>query len=344
MKVLVTGATGRIGANVVKRLVEHGDDVRCVVRPNTDRLQKLTPFDVEIIPVDLRDREGLTHTVKGVDAIIHLGVKLRGPTNFEHLDINIAPTLTLLEAARRLNPDLQRFVYGSSDVLYPHTGYMPKRITPADIFTRPKGMYAVSKVAGEAIVASYHQQYGTPTVTLNIPYTFCGREFLGERVHQISPLIESHITDLQRRASSKEIAGCLDELRHHYESGKRLVVPLCPEGPAFKRHLGDVRDVVTACVLALEKETAVGEAFIIMSQPFLFDVAVPHLAHVSGLEYASVRFPFAEFYEYDVQHTIQRLGFVAQYDGKQMLEDAWRHKQGQDIGVVEVGPDTPTAD
>ena len=343
MKVLMTGATGRIGANVVKRLAERGDDVRCVVRPNTDRLQKLAPFDVEIVAVDLRDREGLTKTVKGVDAIIHLGVKLRGPTNFEHLDINLAPTLTLLEAVRTLNPDLQRFVYGSSDTLYPHTGYMPDLIRPDDIFTRPTGMYAVSKVAGESTVASYHQQYGIPTVILNIPYTFCGREFLGERVNQISPLIESHIKDLQGRAASQDLTRCLAELREHYDSGKRLVAPLCPEGPAFKRHLGDVRDVATACVLALEQKTAVGEAFIIISQPFHFDEAVSHLASVSGLEYASVRFPFAEFYEYDVEHTTGKLGFVSEYDGKQMLEDAWRHKQGEDIGVVDVGPDTPTA-
>jgi nucleoside-diphosphate-sugar epimerase len=49
-----------------------------------------------------------------------------------------------------------------------------------------------------------------------------------------------------------------------------------------------VRDVVTACVLALETETAVGEAFIIMSHPFRFDEAVPHLAEVSGLESVSV--------------------------------------------------------
>jgi nucleoside-diphosphate-sugar epimerase len=344
VKVLVTGGTGRIGANVVKRLAERGDSVRCVVRPQTDRKHKLKPFDVEIVEVDLRDTEGLTQTVVGVDAIIHLGVKLRGPTNLEHLTINTAPTLTLLEAARTLNPNLQRFVYGSSDTLYPHTGYMPNLITPADIFTRPRGMYAVSKVASEAMVASYHQQYGIPTVTLNIPYTFCGREFLGERVPQISPLIESHITDHQRREPSEASTSCLKELQAHYENGERLVIPLCPEGPAFKRHLGDVRDVVTACVLALEKETAVGEAFIIMSHPFRFEEAVPHLEKVSGLESVSVRFPFAEFYEYDVSHTTDRLGFVPEYDGKQMLEDAWRHKQGEEIGVVDVGPDTPTAD
>lgn len=344
MKILITGGTGRIGANVVKRLAERGENLRCVVRPTTDRLEKLQQFDVEIFKTDLRDREGLTEAVKGVDAIIHLGVKLRGPSNYEHLDINTAPTLTLLEAARVHAPNLKRFVYGSSDTLYPHTGYMPELITANDIFTRPRGMYAVSKIAGEAMIQSYHQQYSLPTVSLTIPYTFCGREFLGERVLAISPLTESHIKDLERRAKTPELTNTIKELQRHLSSGKKLVIPHCPEGPAFKRHLGDVRDVVTATECALDHETAIGKAFVIMSKPFRFKEAVPHLSSISNLEYASVTFPYAEYYEYDMTYTSQHLGFEAKYDGKQMLEDAWRHKQGEDIGVIDVGPDTPTQD
>lgn len=341
MHILITGGTGRIGANVVKRLAESGHHLRCVVRPSTDRLEKLQQFDVEIVHVDLRDREGLTKTVKGVDAIMHLGVKLRGPTNYDHLDINIAPTLTLLEAARLHAPNLQRFVYGSSDTLYLHTGYMPTPIKKTDIFTRPKGMYAVSKIAGESIVQSYHQQYNIPTVSLTIPYTFCGREFLGERVNAISPLISSHLKDLQRRPTSPALTQTIEELKTHEANGKQLVIPHCPEGPAFKRHLGDVRDVARACELALTTDTAIGEDFIIMSHPLHFAQAVPHLSKVSGLGYTDVTFPFAEYYEYDMSHTAKYLNFVAHYDGKKMLEDAWRHKQGEDIGVVDVGPDTP---
>jgi len=344
MTILMTGATGRIGANVVKHLAERGEHLRCVVRPSTDRLEKLEQFEAEIAKIDLRDRDKLSQAVKGVDAIIHLGVKLRGPTNYEHLDINTAPTLTLLEAARLYAPNLTRFVYGSSDTLYPHTGYMPNLITPADIFTRPRGMYAVSKIASEAMLQSYHQQYQLPTVSLTIPYTFCGREFLGERVKAISPLIESHIEDLQKRPMTPDIEKIITELKKHHTEGKRLVIPHCPEGPAFKRHLGDVRDVVQATACALDTLTAIGKAFIIMSKPFLFHDAVTHLSKFSNLKYVDVTYPFAEFYEYDMSYTTQHLGYVAQYDGKQMLEDAWRHKQGEDIGVVDVGPDTPTQD
>lgn len=340
MTILVTGATGRIGANVVKRLAERGDRVRCVVHPDSPRAAKLEPFtrsrDVEIAAVDLTDREGLSAAVEGVDAIVHFGAKLGQTTHFEQLDINTAPTLTLLEAVRTRNPELRRFVYGSSDVLFPHTGYMPGLITIDDIFRKPANTYAVSKVAGGALVDCYHQMAGIPTVTLYIPFTFCGREFLGERVPAISPLIESHLTDLRQRPATADTVRAIAALQSAYDSGERLVIPLCAEGPPHKHHLGDVRDVATATLAALDRDSAVGGSFIVMSQPYRSEEATRHLAGVSGLDVAEIVFPYSQFYEYDVAPTAAGLGFEPEYDGKRMLEDAWRHQHGEDIGVVAV--------
>jgi nucleoside-diphosphate-sugar epimerase len=341
MRVLVTGATGRIGANTVKHLLEVGHEVRAVVRPDTDRGEKLHGMAVERVAVDLCDREGLSATVEGVDAIVHLGVKLRGPNNWDHLDVNIAPTLTLLEAVRTRNPGLKRFVYGSSDVLFPHTGYMPELITERDVFTRPVGMYAVSKLASEAIVHSYHRQYRIPTVTLNIPMTFCGRELMGERAPAFSPYLADQIREMERQSPSPARDHCLEVLKRHAADGKQLVVPLCPEGPAYKRHIGEVRDVARACARSLETEQGIGEAFIIMSEVLHYDEGVRHLAEVSGMGYAAVPFPRADFYEYDLTRTRDILGFQPAYDGPRMLEDAWRHQQGEEIGVIAVGPTTP---
>jgi nucleoside-diphosphate-sugar epimerase len=341
MRILLTGATGRIGANVAKRLVQEGHHVVAPVRPDTDRAEKLAGLDLEVRRVDLRDRDGLTDCARGAEAIVHLGVKLRGPTNYDQLDINLAPTLTLLEAAHHQCPNLRRFVYGSSDVLWPHSGWMPDLIRYEQRYTWPVGMYAWSKVAGEAMVHSYHRQYGIPTVILNIPFTFCGREFLGQRVRQISPYVEHHLADLETQPPSGSGDRAIAELLRAREAGKQLVIPRCPEGPPYKRHLGDVRDVATAHSLALTKDTAAGEAFIIMSRPFDFGIAVPHLAAISGMSYCDVTFPRAEFYEYDVSKTRDLLGFEPEYGPKEMLEDAWRQANGQDIGVIDVGPDHP---
>ncbi|MBI3948623.1 MAG: NAD(P)-dependent oxidoreductase [Armatimonadetes bacterium] len=341
MRVLVTGATGRIGANVVKQLVAAGHHVRAQVRPESDRLEKLRPFDVEACPVDLRDRERLSALVPGADAIIHLGAKLRGPGNYDHLDVNIAPTFTLLEATRTLNPGLRRFVYGSSDVLYPHTGWMPTPILESDKFVRPNSTYAVTKVAGESIVHSYHRQYGIPAVTLNIPMTFAGRELLGERSKEFSPYTADQIAAVERQPPSEARDRCLAELRRHLAEGRPLVVPVCPEGPPWKRHLGDVRDVAAACVLALTAPAAVGQTLVIMSDALDYGVGVPHLARVAGMDYAEVVFPHAMYYWYDMSRTHDLLGYRSAYDSRRILEDAYRHQQGEEIGVVPVGPTTP---
>lgn len=341
MKVLVTGATGRIGANVARRLVEEGHEVVAPIRPDTDRGQKLAAVDLDVRRVDLRDRDGLTACVRGCDAVVHLGVKLRGPNNYDQLDVNLAPTLTLLEAVRTHCPNLQRFVYGSSDVLWPHSGWMPELIRYEDRYNWPVGMYAWSKVAGEVMVHSYHRQYGIPTVIMNIPFTFCGREFLGQRVRQISPLIQHHLEDVERQPPSDLREQALTQMRAAQAEGKQWVLPRCPQGPAFKRHLGDVRDVVTAHSLALTRAQAVGQAFILMSRPFDFGEAVPHLAELSGIGYCDVTFPYAEFYEYDVSRTRDLLGFEPQYGPKEMIADGWRQANGEDIGVLDVGPDHP---
>ena len=56
-KVLVTGATGRLGANVIHRLLAKNYDVRALVIPNDPKQSKLDNLDVEIILGDLRNPE-----------------------------------------------------------------------------------------------------------------------------------------------------------------------------------------------------------------------------------------------------------------------------------------------
>ena len=55
MKVLVTGATGRVGANLIKKLVDEGNKVKGFVLPNDLKINKLQDMDVEIVKGDLTD-------------------------------------------------------------------------------------------------------------------------------------------------------------------------------------------------------------------------------------------------------------------------------------------------
>ncbi len=334
MKVLVVGATGSIGANLVKRLVEEGHEVRSQVRPQSRNLFKIEAFGTEIFPFDLSDCGDLEGLVKNVDAIFHMAM---GESLQECLDVNISFTALLLEAVRKFNPDLRRFVYGSSVVLYPQMEYTSRVFRESDKSTKPVGNYAVSKLSGELFVNSYHHEHQIPTVTLMIPETYCGREIIGERACYVSPFIEDHLEILQSGwwGTSRELENCIRALQKHLKDGKQFLLPLLPEGRPWRRHLGDVRDVVSACMLAIVELRAVGETFVVMSDALDYGEGIPHLSEFTGLGYAEEIMPYGFSFWYDVKATQNILGYRPEIDSRRIMEDAWRHLHGEDIGIVE---------
>ena len=117
MKILVTGATGRIGANLVMRLLEQGHTIRSFVYPaDASRASKLDAFaGVETVWGDLRNLQDVRDAVTGVDVVYHLAAAFQGPfDNRQFLDINVMGTLNILESVRERCPDLHRLVYAST--------------------------------------------------------------------------------------------------------------------------------------------------------------------------------------------------------------------------------------
>jgi dihydroflavonol-4-reductase len=71
MKVCVTGATGFVGAHVVRALTERGDDVRVVYR-NPDRLDALSGLDYSRAKADVLDYQAMRRALRGVDVLFHV--------------------------------------------------------------------------------------------------------------------------------------------------------------------------------------------------------------------------------------------------------------------------------
>ncbi|NOY24262.1 MAG: NAD-dependent epimerase/dehydratase family protein [Oligoflexia bacterium] len=118
MKVLVTGATGFIGANVVRHLLARGDQVRCLVRkPNA----LLDGLDVELSTAPLVPREPselaeLLAAVDGCEGIFHIaGVYENGPAARRKMrDVHVYGTRALCDVAVRAG--VRRLVLCSSSV------------------------------------------------------------------------------------------------------------------------------------------------------------------------------------------------------------------------------------
>ena len=113
MKTFVSGATGFIGAGIVRELIDDGREVRVLVRPGSDT-SNLRGLDVERWQGDLRDRHSLRQGLKQCDVLYHAAADYRLWTRnpAEMFRVNVDGTVAILEAA--LENGVSRVVYTSS--------------------------------------------------------------------------------------------------------------------------------------------------------------------------------------------------------------------------------------
>jgi dihydroflavonol-4-reductase len=112
-KVLVTGATGFIGANVARLLVARGEDVRVLVRPTSD-LGNVAGLPVEVALGDLRDAESVRRAVRGCVRVFHVAADYRfwARDPQELYRSNVDGTVNVLEAC--LAEGVERVVHTST--------------------------------------------------------------------------------------------------------------------------------------------------------------------------------------------------------------------------------------
>ena len=94
---LVTGATGHLGANLVRRLLEDGSAVRVLLKPG-ERTDAIDGLDVERIVGDLRAEEAVARAVRGAERVYHTGAL-----------VSTVPGSTSHDVARRAGRSLPAF-------------------------------------------------------------------------------------------------------------------------------------------------------------------------------------------------------------------------------------------
>jgi len=330
MKVLVTGATGRLGPNLIKLLVEKGHTITAMVEPGDTRVSKFKGMDVRTIEGSITDREACLKAVEGQEAIYHLGAVMGGGDNYSSFDVNLAAVFYMLEAAARKCPNLHRFIFASSDVCIPHSGEIPE-IIPWQETIQPVGMYTLGKRVGEIFCHSYHLAQKVPTVAPRFP-NMMG---IGEILTRIGWFAVSTYRGRCDMANPTPEDKKAIEAFRKLDKGddKQLLVPRCPSGRAYKKHTGDVRDVANGLILCLEKDEAVGLAFPMPGLPIRWDVAVPYMAEKLGREYIDVKVPGpGMYYEYDLSKARQVLGYNPVHDEKSMVDIALSVQRGEETG------------
>jgi dihydroflavonol-4-reductase len=113
MTTLLTGATGFVGAAVLRCLIAAGHNVRALVRPHSDR-RNLSGIDCEIVTGDLTEPESLKRAVQGCEAVFHVAADYRlWVLDREKMHrVNVQGTVDLIRAAATAG--VSRIVYTSS--------------------------------------------------------------------------------------------------------------------------------------------------------------------------------------------------------------------------------------
>jgi len=164
MTTLLTGATGFVGAAVLRALVAAGHRVRALVRPNSDR-RNLNGVDCEVVTGDLLEPASLQPALRGCDALFHVAADYRlwVPDRDKMHRTNVQGTVDLFQAAAAAG--LSRIVYTSSvaTLRLRNDGSSADEQSHADL-SDMVGVYKQSKFLAEREVNRLVQETGIPVI------------------------------------------------------------------------------------------------------------------------------------------------------------------------------------
>ena len=201
MKVLVTGATGIVGGNLVRALLGASHRVRVLVRPSSD-LRSLQDLAVELFEGDVLDPTGLHAAAEGCKVVFHAAAVFSywGHSADEQMDLAVRGTRNVLEAARKAR--VRRVVVTSSSVVLGSTARR-QILDEATAIAEPEpSAYTLSKVCQEKAAFEIGAKLGLDVVAV------CPTLVMGAFDYRLSPSNANIVNYLNDPFRSTFIGGC----------------------------------------------------------------------------------------------------------------------------------------
>ena len=256
MRVFVTGGTGFVGKPTIRRLVEGGHKVRCLVR-RISRTEEFEELGCESAYGDVTDKASVLEGIRGCEWVVNLAnvYSYWEPDKNVYRKVNVEGTRNVMEAA--LEAGVSKVAHVSTSLVWGKPSQTPfDEETPVgpERFTE----YAQSKYEGDLFVWELYRERNLPVVML-YPTAILGAGNPKANGQYVRDLIE------------RQIPGRMFE-----DSAFTLVY---------------VNDVAEAIVRALEKEGNEGEKYLIGKQTISFGEWTRMICEISGAPLPRWRLP-----------------------------------------------------
>ena len=337
MRILMTGATGRIGANVGRRMIDSGHSVLGFTIPNDPQASKVADIGADVVEGHLESLEDIRRAMSSVDAVLHLGAAFQagGPfTPEQYMQINVQGTFNVFEAARERAGDIRHIVFSSTDATldkYPPEGN-PEVLNEQSLSQTQTDWYGFSKILGERLADRYVRADGLPITVFRFPWVWGAGEFLDFPHFRLSFFLESF-----RGREDESARQTLARLEALDAGDDPLVIALDANGRTWKKHTLDVRDIVQACERVLGVEQAFGGVYQLGGpEPFTWREAVPLVAEALDRRVVTARLVGTPptFYEFDLSAARRDFRFEPQYHWRSTLEEAIRYRDAGSDAII----------
>ena len=316
-RILITGATGKVGQTVIRRLLAQPAYDHFVVRALCHQRTIAPQPRLEVVTGSIADRTVVAAAMQGVTHVLHLATSKETPESI--MDVAVKGLFWLLEACRQSEHFAQFILIGGDagmgHCVYPH----PIPVTETQKHSAYAGCYALSKVLEEVMLEQYYIQYGFNGCCLRAPWIMEKDDFKYQLSFGKDVFGGPRWRDL---VGAQQAAG--------YMQSQSIPVMLDPAGQPVKRNFVHVEDLVEAILLALDHPKARQQTFnICMDEPVDYGELGAYLAKTRGLP--TVEVPTA-FYSTWLDNSKAKflLGWRPHYNLARLTDAAWDYQRAAD--------------
>ncbi len=336
MNILVTGITGRVGANVARHFLSSGHNVRGFVWPGDRQSEKLKQVGAEIIEGDLASNAEVKAAAQGQDVILHLGAAFQagGPfTPEQYFDTNVKGTFNVLEAALELGDSLKHVILTSTDATmqkYPSDG-ISEPIREDSLPLATTDWYGYTKVLDEHLVDRYVRHENLRATVIRFSNVWGAGEILDFGQFHLKHFIQQF-----ENRTDEEGKATYQQMKTAYEGDPHLVIACDRKGRPWKKQMIEVREIVHAYDKAVGNPKTFGKTYQLASkEPFTWDSIVPYMADAIGAPVTRVNLPMnPTFYEYDLSAAKNDFGYDPQLSAQEMVDEALRFRAGESGEII----------